>query len=79
MKDSLDPAGIMAPGRSGIWPAKYRGKGVEIGLQQHATTPNPVVERILRQRASAPKKKTFGTDELEARKRAQGSTTPLRL
>ncbi|KAL8293539.1 hypothetical protein RQP46_000240 [Phenoliferia psychrophenolica] len=69
MKDGLDPRGIMAPGRSGVWPASYRGKGYEIGTsQQHAETPNPVVERILKERASAPKKRTYGTDELLAAK-----------
>ncbi|KAJ9493574.1 hypothetical protein H2202_010948 [Exophiala xenobiotica] len=30
LKDSLDPNGILAPGRSGIWPKKYRGKGWEL-------------------------------------------------
>jgi 4-cresol dehydrogenase (hydroxylating) len=24
VKDALDPAGILAPGKSGIWPRKYR-------------------------------------------------------
>lgn len=80
MKDNLDPKGIMAPGRSGIWPASYRGKGYEIGInQQHATTPNPVVERILQERARAPRKKTYGTDELQATKEARGITTPQRV
>lgn len=30
LKDCLDPNGILAPGRSGIWPARYRGRGWEI-------------------------------------------------
>ncbi|KAF2201600.1 glycolate oxidase [Delitschia confertaspora ATCC 74209] len=30
IKDALDPNGILAPGRNGIWPKKYRGKGWEI-------------------------------------------------
>lgn len=30
LKDALDPAGIMAPGRNGIWPKSYRGQGHEI-------------------------------------------------
>jgi len=33
LKDSLDPNGILAPGRSGIWPKKYRGKGWELGAE----------------------------------------------
>ncbi|KAI0602691.1 glycolate oxidase [Biscogniauxia sp. FL1348] len=31
IKDALDPNGILAPGRNGIWPRKYRGKGWELG------------------------------------------------
>jgi len=30
IKDSVDPNGILAPGRNGIWPKSYRGKGWEI-------------------------------------------------
>lgn len=30
LKDALDPVGILAPGRCGIWPAKYRSKGWEL-------------------------------------------------
>ncbi|KAK9774023.1 putative Vanillyl-alcohol oxidase [Seiridium cardinale] len=30
IKDSLDPNGILAPGRNGIWPKKYRGLGWEL-------------------------------------------------
>ncbi|GAA6044162.1 hypothetical protein JCM8097_003728 [Rhodosporidiobolus ruineniae] len=30
IKDALDPNGVISPGRSGIWPRAYRGKGWEI-------------------------------------------------
>ena len=30
IKDALDPNGILAPGRNGIWPKSYRGKGWEL-------------------------------------------------
>jgi 4-cresol dehydrogenase (hydroxylating) flavoprotein subunit len=29
LKDALDPKGILMPGRSGIWPAKYRGTDLD--------------------------------------------------
>lgn len=31
IKDSLDPNGILAPGKNGIWPKKYRNRGWELG------------------------------------------------
>ncbi|KAI1306378.1 hypothetical protein F5Y03DRAFT_354596 [Xylaria venustula] len=30
LKDTLDPNGILAPGRCGIWPRSYRGRGWEL-------------------------------------------------
>lgn len=30
MKDCLDPNGILAPGRNGRWPARYRGRACEL-------------------------------------------------
>jgi hypothetical protein len=30
LKDALDPKGILAPGRCGIWPERYRGRGWEM-------------------------------------------------
>lgn len=30
LKDAVDPNGILAPGRNGIWPKSYRGKGWEL-------------------------------------------------
>ena len=28
LKDAIDPAGILAPGKSGIWPARFRGQNL---------------------------------------------------
>lgn len=30
LKDCLDPNGILAPGKSGVWPKRYRGRGWEM-------------------------------------------------
>ncbi|TKA81040.1 hypothetical protein B0A55_02495 [Friedmanniomyces simplex] len=32
LKDALDPNGILAAGKSGIWPKRYRGRGWEMGV-----------------------------------------------
>ncbi|EMC92405.1 hypothetical protein BAUCODRAFT_78266 [Baudoinia panamericana UAMH 10762] len=32
LKDALDPQGILAPGKSGIWPKRYRARGWEMGV-----------------------------------------------
>jgi len=41
LKDALDPNGILAPGRSGIWPKRFRGKGWEILSGQNRTWSAP--------------------------------------
>lgn len=38
LKDCLDPNGILAPGRCGIWPDRYRGRGWEMLGQNDATS-----------------------------------------
>lgn len=38
LKDCLDPNGILAPGRCGIWPARYRGRGWEMTGQKDHTS-----------------------------------------
>jgi FAD/FMN-containing dehydrogenase len=30
LKDAIDPNGILAPGRAGIWPKRFRRRGFEI-------------------------------------------------
>ncbi|ORY69049.1 glycolate oxidase [Pseudomassariella vexata] len=34
IKDALDPNGILSPGRNGIWPKRWRGKGWELGTRR---------------------------------------------
>ena len=38
LKDALDPAGIMAPGRCGIWPSRYAERGWEMGIENRSTS-----------------------------------------
>lgn len=45
LKDSLDPNGILAPGRNGIWPRKYRNQGWEI-LDDGRSTSTPAKARL---------------------------------
>uniref|UniRef100_A0A093Y2F0 Vanillyl-alcohol oxidase n=1 Tax=Talaromyces marneffei PM1 TaxID=1077442 RepID=A0A093Y2F0_TALMA len=42
MKDCLDPNGILAPGRNGIWPARYRGRGWELYTNRASSEGNGV-------------------------------------
>lgn len=42
LKDCLDPNGIRAPGRSGIWPARYRGRGWELTGPRESSEGNGV-------------------------------------
>lgn len=52
LKDVLDPAGILAPGRCGIWPARYRGRGWELCADGRASSegssiaPSPTMNRM---------------------------------
>lgn len=40
LKDCLDPKGILAPGRCGVWPARYRGRGWEMTGEGEKKTKN---------------------------------------
>lgn len=46
LKDSLDPRGILAPGRNGIWPKRYRGQGWEL-LRDGRDTSSPRIKSNL--------------------------------
>jgi hypothetical protein len=42
IKDCLDPNGILAPGKSGLWPARYRGRGWEMSKENQSSEGNGV-------------------------------------
>lgn len=42
IKDTLDPNGILAPGRCGIWPKRYRNRGWELKGGETSTEGNGV-------------------------------------
>lgn len=42
LKDALDPNGILAPGRCGIWPKRYRGRGWEMTRESDKSEGNGV-------------------------------------
>lgn len=44
LKDALDPNGILAPGRCGIWPRRYRGRGWEMDGRENGKTEGDGVE-----------------------------------
>ena len=37
IKDALDPKGILAPGKSGVWPARYRGRNWEMKIGKESS------------------------------------------
>lgn len=43
LKDSLDPNGILAPGRSGIWPKRYRDNGWKLNTLGPSSEGNEVL------------------------------------
>jgi hypothetical protein len=52
LKDALDPAGILAPRRCGVWPSRYRGRGWELGTEERSGSefqdlaPGPTMNKI---------------------------------
>ncbi|CUM52000.1 unnamed protein product [Debaryomyces tyrocola] len=46
LKDALDPNGILAPGKSGIWPKNLRGRGFEITKPTNRSDPSDKLSRI---------------------------------
>lgn len=46
LKDCLDPNGILAPGRCGIWPKRYRGRGWEMTGKNDDTSEGKGVAKL---------------------------------
>ncbi|KAK3306379.1 uncharacterized protein B0T15DRAFT_527077 [Chaetomium strumarium] len=46
LKDALDPNGILAPGRCGIWPKRYRGRGWEMTRESGGRSEGDGVESV---------------------------------
>lgn len=46
IKDALDPNGILAPGRNGIWPRRFRGRGWEITGEQPLNPNASIVPKL---------------------------------
>lgn len=46
LKDALDPNGVLAPGRCGIWPRRYRNRGWEMTRESGDNTQGDGVESL---------------------------------